>query len=57
MAEGYDRLIREHGARAVDLARELGVSESHISNRRRLLRLPEAVRAEIHVSTWPRRPR
>ena len=46
-AEGYDALIREHGARAVDLARELGVSEAHISNRRRLLRLPEDVRAEI----------
>lgn len=46
-AEGYDRLIREHGAKAVDLARELGVSEALISNRRRLLRLPEPVREEI----------
>ncbi|MHB1870831.1 MAG: ParB/RepB/Spo0J family partition protein [Steroidobacteraceae bacterium] len=46
-AEAFEALVSQHGTRPVDLARELGVSESHISNRRRLLRLPESVRAEI----------
>lgn len=46
-AEGYDRLIREHGLRARAIAQELGVSEAHISNRRRLLRLPDTVLQEI----------
>ena len=46
-AHGYQRLIDEHGMRAVQIARELGVSESHIANRRRLLRLPGDVQAEI----------
>ena len=43
-AEGFDRLVREHGVQAKQIAQDLGVSEAHISNRRRLLRLPEAVR-------------
>ena len=46
-AEGFDRLVREHGAQAKEIAQELGVSEAHVSNRRRLLRLPEDVREMV----------
>ncbi len=40
-AEGFERLIRDHGLRAKEIARQLGVSEPYISNRRRLLKLPQ----------------
>lgn len=43
-AEGFDRLVREHGVQAKEIAADLGVSEAHVSNRRRLLRLPDPVR-------------
>jgi len=46
-ARGYQRLIEDHGMRAKAIAEQLGVSESHISNRRRLLRLPGEVAEEI----------
>lgn len=46
-AEAYQALIDVHGIRQRELAQQLGVSESHISNRRRLLRLPESVREDI----------
>lgn len=46
-AGAYELLIETHGMKAKDLAKELGVSESQISNRRRLLRLPAAVQESI----------
>ncbi len=46
-AQGYQRLIDEHKMRQAQIAKELGVSEAHISNRRRLLRLPDTVQQEI----------
>jgi len=38
-AEGYDRLIREHGLTQADLAAKLGRQQSTIANKLRLLRL------------------
>lgn len=46
-ARGFDQLIKEHGFRARELARQLGVSEAFISNRRRLLRLPDQTLEDI----------
>lgn len=46
-ARGYQRLIDDHDMRQAAIAKDLGVSEAHISNRRRLLRLPDTVQREI----------
>ena len=46
-AEGYRRLIEEHGLTQEDLATRLGRERSTIANILRLLKLPEEVRAEL----------
>jgi len=50
-AEGYRRLIDEHGLTQEDLAQRLGRERSTIANVLRLLKLPEEVRAELAVGT------
>lgn len=52
-AEAFEALVTQHGVKAKDLAEQLGVSEPFISNRRRLLRLPESVRAEVSAQKLP----
>lgn len=46
-ARGFERLISEYGMMAKDLAEQLGVSPSLISNRRRLLELPSEVLEDV----------
>lgn len=43
-AEGYRRLMQEHGHTQEDIARGVGKSRSHVANTLRLLSLPEPVR-------------
>lgn len=43
-AEGYRRLMQEHGHTQEDVARGVGKSRSHVANTLRLLSLPEPVR-------------
>lgn len=46
-AEGFKKLLADHGYTQDKLAEELGVSQSHIANRIRLLRLPDRVQDAI----------
>ncbi|MDA8065683.1 MAG: ParB/RepB/Spo0J family partition protein [Thermaerobacter sp.] len=46
-AEAFRRLIQEHGYTQEVLARELGISQPHVSNRLRLLHLPDEVQESI----------
>ncbi len=46
-AEGYERLLGEHGYTQDDLARRVGKDRSTIANTMRLLKLPESVRARL----------
>lgn len=46
-AEGYARLVRDHGHSHDDIARAVGKSRSHISNLLRLLELPDGVREMV----------
>lgn len=46
-ADGYRRLIEEHGLTQQQLAEKLGRQQSTIANKLRLLRLPEQVRDSI----------
>lgn len=48
-AEGFRRLIQEFGMTQEALAERLGLSQSTIANKLRLLRLPEAVLAEVRA--------
>ncbi len=52
-AEGYAALIRDHGYKQTQLAEELGVSQPHIANRLRLMKLPEATRDLISRGILP----
>ena len=47
-AEGYRRLIDEHGQNQDAIARMVGKSRSHVANTLRLLSLPEAVQTLLH---------
>lgn len=46
-AEGYQKLIRNHGLTQDELAKKLGKNQSTVANRLRLLRLSPAVRQAI----------
>lgn len=46
-AQAYQELLREHGYTQEALGEKLGVSQSHIANRLRLLRLPDEVKENI----------
>lgn len=46
-ANAFKTLTQEHGWKQVDLAEKLGISQSHIANRIRLLVLPESVQEGI----------
>jgi len=46
-AEGYHRLIEEHGHSQQDVARAVGKSRSHVANTMRLLALPTEVRGYL----------
>jgi len=46
-AAGFQELLQEHGYKQQELAERLGVSQPHIANRLRLLKLPEEVREHI----------
>ncbi len=46
-AHAFEALVSEHHIPAKELAAQLGVSEPYVSNRRRLLRLPEEIRANV----------
>lgn len=46
-ARAFEILTRDHGWKQVDLAEKLGVSQSHIANRMRLLNLPELAQEAI----------
>jgi ParB family chromosome partitioning protein len=46
-AAGYEQLMAEHGYTQSDLSRVIGKSRSHVANTLRLLKLPEAVRAQV----------
>ncbi|HUT79030.1 MAG TPA: ParB/RepB/Spo0J family partition protein [Polyangia bacterium] len=46
-AEGYSRLIEEHGLSQADISAKLGRDRSTVSNSLRLLKLPEEVRALV----------
>ncbi len=52
-AEGYAALLQDHGYTQTALAKELGVSQPHIANRLRLMRLPEAARELISRGMLP----
>jgi|GEM_PF-3653319 len=52
-AEGYAALIRDHGYKQTQLAEELGVSQPHIANRLRLMKLPAATRDVISQGILP----
>jgi len=43
-AQGYERLIAEHGYTHGDIARVIGKSRSHVANMTRLVKLPEKTR-------------
>ena len=47
-ADGYRRLIDEHGQNQDAIARMVGKSRSHVANTLRLLSLPEAVQTLLH---------
>ena len=46
-AEGYRRLLDEHGLTQDELARAIGKSRSHVANLLRLLNLPESVLTSV----------
>lgn len=46
-ARAFEVLTRDHGWKQVDLAEKIGVSQSHIANRIRLLNLPESAQEAI----------
>ncbi|NSL92540.1 ParB/RepB/Spo0J family partition protein [Acetobacter syzygii] len=46
-AEGFNRLMDEYSLTQEDLAKAIGKSRPHVANTLRLLKLPEAVRAEL----------
>lgn len=46
-AEGYHRLVEEHGHSQQDVARAVGKSRSHVANTMRLLALPTEVRGYL----------
>lgn len=46
-AAGYERLIKDHGYSAGDLATTLGKSRSHVANTLRLLKLPDGVKVRM----------
>lgn len=46
-ANAFAALTKEHGWKQTDLAAKIGVSQSHIANRIRLLNLPEAAQEAI----------
>jgi ParB family chromosome partitioning protein len=46
-AAGYQQLIADFAYSQNDLAKSIGKSRSHVANTLRLLKLPEAVRAEV----------
>jgi ParB family chromosome partitioning protein len=48
-AEGYQRLIRNHGLTQDELAKKLGKNQSTVANRLRLLRLSPSVRKAIVI--------
>jgi ParB family chromosome partitioning protein len=48
-AEGYRRLVEDHGMTHDRLAQAVGKSRSHISNTLRLLHLPPAVQGEVRT--------
>ncbi len=50
-AEGYRRLVEEHGMTHDRLAQAVGKSRSHISNTLRLLNLPPAVQGEVRTGS------
>ena len=50
-ANAFKVLTQEHGWKQVDLAEKLGISQSHIANRIRLLVLPESVQEGISQGT------
>ncbi len=52
-AQGYERLIAEHGYTHGEIAKAIGKSRSHVANMTRLVKLPEKTRrmlAEGHIS-------
>lgn len=52
-AQGYERLIAEHGYSHGEIAKTIGKSRSHVANMTRLVKLPEKTRrmlAEGHIS-------
>lgn len=52
-AQGYERLIAEHGYTHGEIAKTIGKSRSHVANMTRLVKLPEKTRrmlAEGHIS-------
>ena len=52
-ARALQALIADHGWKQVDLAERLGVSQPHIANRIRLLKLPESVQQNISAGILP----
>jgi ParB/RepB/Spo0J family partition protein len=52
-AHALRALVEDHGWKQVDLAEKLGVSQAHIANRIRLLRLPERVQESISAGIIP----
>ena len=43
-AQGYERLVAEHGYTHADIAKVIGKSRSHVANMTRLVKLPEKTR-------------
>ena len=52
-ARAFQSLTRDHGWKQQDLAKELGVSQAHIANRIRLLKLPEEIQDNISAGIIP----
>ena len=52
-ARAFQSLTRDHGWKQQDLAKELGVSQAHIANRIRLLKLPEELQDNISAGIIP----
>ncbi|OUI98831.1 ParB/RepB/Spo0J family partition protein [Acetobacter sp. DsW_54] len=50
-AEGFNRLMDDYSLTQEDLARAIGKSRPHVANTLRLLKLPDAVRAELKKGT------
>jgi ParB family chromosome partitioning protein len=46
-AAGYEQLMADHGYNQTDLSRVIGKSRPHVANTLRLLKLPDAVRAQV----------